>query len=199
VKIDLEPCKPVKPSKAVIANGNHGGCVLFYAGPVLEGMNDAGLMHLADLGLDDAPHGISVWEGDLRTTHTNTPDANEYDAILVGKFRAPTGAEWEAIHANRCPWEATDWDVPDALEGFDASSAIEALVSSVAASIEAESTGALEAPAKLSCGEAERLKAALRKIAAIENKPTGLDYEEIDEARWIARVALGDGPWRVLR
>jgi hypothetical protein len=38
--------------------------------------------------------------------------------------------------------------------------------------------------------EIERLRATLAKIAAIENKQYGPDWEEIDEAREIAQAAL---------
>jgi hypothetical protein len=40
--------------------------------------------------------------------------------------------------------------------------------------------------------EIARLKAALRKIAAIENEQFGHDWEEIDKARDIANAALAN-------
>ena len=45
---------------------------------------------------------------------------------------------------------------------------------------------------RLSAVEAQRdaLLEALKKIAAIENKPVGLDWEEIEEARGIATAAI---------
>ena len=99
-----------KPSKAVIVQGMGGGCVLFTAGPHVDSMiNEAGVSDLDNLGLDDAPEGISIWEGGIETVHINTPDANEWDSWLVGKFRDPTSEEWESIRKNECPWDATLW------------------------------------------------------------------------------------------
>ena len=45
---------------------------------------------------------------------------------------------------------------------------------------------------KIAAVEAQRdaLLEALKKIAAIENKPVGLDWEEIEEARGIATAAI---------
>jgi len=40
--------------------------------------------------------------------------------------------------------------------------------------------------------ECERLRAALRAIGAIENKMVGGDWDEIEEARTIARKELGE-------
>lgn len=39
--------------------------------------------------------------------------------------------------------------------------------------------------------ELERMREALERISAIENKTTGGDWDEIDEARLIAHAALG--------
>jgi hypothetical protein len=72
-------------------------------------INEAGVSDLDLLGLDDAPEGISIWEGEIRTSHTNTPDANEYDSWLEGAFRSPTDEEWTAIREGRCPWDEKEW------------------------------------------------------------------------------------------
>jgi hypothetical protein len=81
-------------------------------------VKDAGVSRLDDLGLDDAPEGISIWEGIIKTSHTNTPDANEYESWLAGDFRDPTPEEWEAIRKNECPWDEDDWLVkPPTTEG----------------------------------------------------------------------------------
>lgn len=99
-----------KPSKGVIANGAHGGCVLFFAGPHLYSMvSDAGISDLDLLGLDDAPEGISIWEGGIKSVHINTPDCNEHDSWLDGSFRDPTDEEWAAIRRNECPWDEDAW------------------------------------------------------------------------------------------
>ena len=65
--------------------------------------------HIEDLGLDDAPEGISVWEGDLVTTESWTDCGKEYDTELEpanreDPFRDLTDAEWAAIRTGQNPW-----------------------------------------------------------------------------------------------
>lgn len=86
-------------SKAVVANNKQGhGLVLWYVGDVITSeIEEAGFC------LDDAPEGISVWEG----IGIWTPGPFEYpddgDFELVGEFRKPTDEEWAAIRAGECP------------------------------------------------------------------------------------------------
>lgn len=100
-----------KPSLAVIAcDGGGQGCVLWTVGPHVTSMIDeAGVRELDLLGLDDAPEGISIWEGSIKTVHHHTPDMNEYDSSLEGSFRTPTNEEWESIRKNECPWDEKPW------------------------------------------------------------------------------------------
>jgi hypothetical protein len=102
-----------KPSKAVVVQGTGGGCVLFTAGPHVASMiNEAGVSDLDNLGLDDAPDGVSIWEGGIKSVHHNTPDANEHEWWLEGAFREPTDEEWESIRKNDCPWDDNEWRAP---------------------------------------------------------------------------------------
>lgn len=96
-----------KASLAVIASDGKGnGCVLHYVGAHLhQWMSDVG-RSLADLGLDDAPCGISIWEG---KTHAWRSYDGEYDAELDGAFREPTPEEWGCINADDCPWDEHEW------------------------------------------------------------------------------------------
>ena len=92
-------------SKAVIASDGGDGRVLWYVGGSLRAsIDEGGVTCLADLGLDDAPHGISVWEG----SYIWSPGGYEYpeDGNLdpSGKFRAPNDAEWEYIKEGKNPW-----------------------------------------------------------------------------------------------
>jgi len=55
--------------------------------------------------LDDAPEGISVWEGHaVGYPQGIDGDYPDPDPDLVGTFRAPTDAEWAAIRENKSPW-----------------------------------------------------------------------------------------------
>ena len=97
-----------KPSKAVIVNGTSGGCVLYTAGPYLRmEIHEAGIHDIEDLGLDDAPIGISIWEGSL------TYDGNGEPVAANGTFREPTEQEWMAIRAHQCPWDDNAWRVKE--------------------------------------------------------------------------------------
>lgn len=106
-----------KPSRAVVVcDGKGTGAVLWHVGGDLFLEIDAAGTALDDLGLDDAPIGISVWEGrftyEERASSSGEPVE---DAVAEGTFRPPTGEEWKAIHEARPPWNPDEWmvDVPD--------------------------------------------------------------------------------------
>lgn len=101
-----------KPSLAVVAcDGDGHGCVLHTVGPhVAFDMREIG-RDLDDLGLDDAPAGISIWEG-VTAGGGYAGDGDYHDTYLSGAFRAPTDDEWKAIREGRCPWNPDDWAVP---------------------------------------------------------------------------------------
>lgn len=99
-------------SLAVIASDGKDGCVLWTASPhVRLEIEECNMYSLADLGLDDAPWGISVWVGKY-VYHNNSnplgPDEGG-DSEPKGVFRSPTDDEWIAIREGRCPWDDNDW------------------------------------------------------------------------------------------
>lgn len=98
-----------KPSRAVIAcDSNGNGCILHYVGAHLDyDINGIGLTELDDLGLDNAPEGLSVWEGEH---HVTRDYSGETDYWLKGEFRALTDAEQRAVGKNECPWDADGWE-----------------------------------------------------------------------------------------
>lgn len=93
-------------SKAVVARDEKGvGCILWWTGEHLRCEIDAGFYDLSDLGLDDAPHGISIWEG-IYVYYSGSWE-NELEgggSDPKGTFRSPTDDEWGAIKAGRSPW-----------------------------------------------------------------------------------------------
>jgi len=96
-----------EPSKAVIANVGGVGVVLWYTGGHLDyEINESGMgVQLDNLGLDDAPEGLSIWEGKYIGTKHETMDGTEYETEVSGEFRDPNDEEWAAIRRNCCPWD----------------------------------------------------------------------------------------------
>lgn len=99
-----------RKSLAVCASDGDDGCVLWTVGPHVQfDITEGGLGNkLSDLGLDDAPIGISVWEGKT-AGGARTWEGDYDDTYLVGTFRAPTDEEWAAIREGRCPWDDAPW------------------------------------------------------------------------------------------
>lgn len=92
-----------KASRAVVCNNGKQGILLYYVGAAISGeVEEAGLWHLDELGLDDAPVGITIWEGDYRFDGTD----NTYPE---GAFRSLTPDEWASVQAGREPWNRADW------------------------------------------------------------------------------------------
>lgn len=92
-------------NRAVVASANGQGCVLSFSGTALSAfIGENGTRDLRDLGLDDAPDGIWVWEGKIVTTKMWTDYGWEHDCGPEGEFRKPTDPEWEAIRRGECPW-----------------------------------------------------------------------------------------------
>lgn len=80
----------------IVSDGNGDGCVLWHQGSYLNTMTEDYGRHIGDLGLDDAPLGVSVFEG-------NVVLENE-DWTYVGDFRDPTSEEWECLKTRKSPW-----------------------------------------------------------------------------------------------
>ena len=84
---------------AIIANNNGQGCVLAYGGgaTLRYEIEEAGCHALDYLGLDDAPEGISVWEGRYNTTGNAGSPGYFDDSVETqpcGRFRALSNQEW---------------------------------------------------------------------------------------------------------
>ena len=58
-----------KPSRIVIVSNGRSGVALWWVGAgAWSEIEEGGLSDAGDLGLDDAPSGITIWEGDYRAT-----------------------------------------------------------------------------------------------------------------------------------
>ena len=91
-----------EPCWAIIAHNIGQGCVLAYGGgaTLRHEIEEVGCRALDDLGLDDAPEGISVWEGRYTTTG-NSGHPGYYDESMethpFGRFRALTDDDWRCL------------------------------------------------------------------------------------------------------
>lgn len=96
------------PCRLVVACMNGHGCVLHWIGEQWEYWRDGcGTEELAAQGLDDAPDGLSIWEGKIVTWG---PDHNgECDAEPRGTFRELTPEEWNLLKAGGPPWDEALW------------------------------------------------------------------------------------------
>jgi len=105
VDIDAPEVEPYqKPSRAVVARGDHGGCVVWCSDDsMIEFEISASGNQLDDLGLGDAPEGISIWEGEYAYRTYDTANGIEHYTEPVGVFRPPTAEEWVAIMAGMNP------------------------------------------------------------------------------------------------
>lgn len=103
---------PPKDSRALIASdGNGNGCVISYVGEGIHYMLSETSQRLDDIGLDDAPQGLRIWEGRARGGEvTHGLEGTDYgDVYLVGAFRELTSLEWDAVIKGRVPWHVEDW------------------------------------------------------------------------------------------
>jgi hypothetical protein len=103
-----------KDSCALIAsNGKGEGVILFTGGPHVRYELEEGCCsaYLCDYGLDDAPAGLSVWEGKyLLEGNISYNDADgDITTQPKGKFRPLTDLEWEHVKNNKSPWDETYW------------------------------------------------------------------------------------------
>lgn len=85
----------------VVCDGQGVGAVVFSAGVLKLECKQVGSA-LDDLGLDDAPLGVSVWEG---TYHVINCGDGEFDAKADGTFRPATDEEWRTSAGfSKHPW-----------------------------------------------------------------------------------------------
>lgn len=93
-------------SLAVVAcDGRGNGCVLWYGGgaTLRYEIEEVGCRALDDLGLDDAPVGISVWVGRYVAEPCGVYEV-DIETRPHGKFRRPHKSEWAKIKMVENPW-----------------------------------------------------------------------------------------------
>lgn len=100
-------------SRALVAcDGDGHGCLVYWVGADLGfEVAEMGLCELADLGLDDAPRGLSIWEGRYVTNRVGGYDSPDVETEPSGRFRPLTAAEWSEVSQGRAPWDEAAWRV----------------------------------------------------------------------------------------
>jgi hypothetical protein len=103
-----EPPSEWTTSRVLIAMGPKSGAVLEYQGSgITIEMEEAGLYGLDDLGLDDAPSGLSIWEGDYvyEPGYVDGYEApGEGMSSPKGRFRQLTPEEWATVSEAKPLW-----------------------------------------------------------------------------------------------
>lgn len=87
--------------RILCANRGSTGVAIATDSTHLDRMFDDCSWKLDDLGLDDAPPGISIWTGTVEIIRAGA----EQDFTLNGKFRQPTAQEWKALQFRQDPWD----------------------------------------------------------------------------------------------
>jgi hypothetical protein len=108
-------------SIALVANGPKGGAVIEYRGDDISiEMEEPGCDRtLEDLGFDDAPQGLSIWEGKFLWVAVYTEgyvDPSQGYTMPKGSFRALTTEEWETLRTQGRIWDKPEdagLDVPE--------------------------------------------------------------------------------------
>lgn len=115
LKVDPTPRPPYRKSKALVAQGLRQGCLLEATGTDIGYELEGGATDLADFGLDDAPPGLSIWEGryhyDPGYDSPNGPAEGSSDP--VGEFRKLTPEEWTKLATDGFLWSAGHDDDPE--------------------------------------------------------------------------------------
>lgn len=91
-------------SIALIANHEGQGIVLAFAGESIGHEIDAVGRNLEELQLDDAPNGLSIWEGQIDWSCGGYLDDNA-EAYVRGTFRQLEVEEWARLAQTGVPWE----------------------------------------------------------------------------------------------
>jgi hypothetical protein len=101
-QVDCPVCRGtgVHPTKAlalVASDGDGHGAVLEHNGALYYDLEENGIKDLEELGLGEAPDGLSVFEGRYTGGGYNSYNGDYDDVYLGGTFRELTRADWDAI------------------------------------------------------------------------------------------------------
>lgn len=104
--------KKEEQSSALVADGKYGGCIVSAkSGCVLEvQLSEVGSSRLDDYGLDDAPHGISIWEGYSLWIPGGYEYPQDGELDFRGEFRKLTPDELTKLANGEPLWPALPED-----------------------------------------------------------------------------------------
>lgn len=101
---------PEVPNAALIANTKNGGVVL-HARPgchLFYEIHEVGSVQVGDYGFDDAPEGVSVWEGTAAWQPGSYETPQDGMTIYEGKYRRLTNEELEKVQKGENLWPPLD-------------------------------------------------------------------------------------------
>jgi hypothetical protein len=102
-----------RDSKGLIAcRGGQGVVLQFTGGDIESEILEGGLSELGDLGLDDAPEGLSIWEGRYVYDPRPSLDGDYGDGQPSGKFRPLTPQEWAKLAEGKQLWPPNERELP---------------------------------------------------------------------------------------
>jgi len=101
------------PNYALLASNGHDGIVLDMGGPGISyEYEENGCTTLSMLGFDDAPAGLSVWEGIWRWEPGPVGCPEDGEGVLEGKYRPLNDEEWVQLRACYSLWDKNLWMKP---------------------------------------------------------------------------------------
>lgn len=99
---------------AIACGANDNGAVLWaVGGHIRMELEEAGLTSLEDLGITPPSAGVWVWEGRYAWVPGGFECPEDGSMDPVGTHRAPTEEEWSCIRKGQCPWDDSEWLLPE--------------------------------------------------------------------------------------
>ena len=105
---------PGRSSQAILACDGHDGVVLCFVGAdIAFEIEEMGMRALSDLGLDNAPKGLCMWEGKFVWHPATSMDPSDGEYEPEGRFRSLTTHElFTFVKDGQPPWDESTWRIP---------------------------------------------------------------------------------------
>jgi hypothetical protein len=92
-------------SIALISCFNGTGCIMAHEGPdMFYEMESIPEIDLKSHGMENAPNGLSIWEGQMLGGEYDAWNGDYNDTVMKGKFRSLTKEEHDRLMECKTPW-----------------------------------------------------------------------------------------------